>query len=158
MGVIILNAEQARNYEPSDRTYAIRIFNSRKKIEIERARLKNSDFYIAIRNYTFDDISPNSGRGLSLVFNFFRYQLYNLEVIERVAFNANIASEMLSDFRIFGRDCSDVLVHCLKGRGRSPAVAMALNDIFGLGENSSELRRRFPYYNKLVYSIMMSAA
>ncbi len=154
MSIVISGAEQARDYEPSDITYAIRIFNSRQRWDVERAELKDSKLYASVKSYIFDDISPNSGIGPVKSFNFCKYQLFKFGIIERVAFNEEIAADIIADFDCLGRKCPNLLVHCLKGKGRSPAVAMALNDIFKLGEDTELLMKRFPRYNRLVYDTM----
>ncbi len=124
---------------PERSTYAIRIaspgFNNLRKFQLE-----NSPLYVKIVEYVFDDADD----------------LYRPE--GALMFDEDIADRMLEDFEFHKDDCDSLLVHCSKGQNRSPAVAIALNEIFGLGNDTESIRREYPEYNRLVYSLLKRVA
>ena len=50
---------------------------------------------------------------------------------------------IVSDFAACKDDVDALLVHCLRGRNRSPAAAFALHEVFDLGNDLKKLRE--PY-------------
>ena len=52
----------------------------------------------------------------------------------------------------------DILVHCTVAVGRSPAVAMALNDTFDFGYDSKRIAEKYKAYNKYVHRILCDTA
>ena len=46
---------------------------------------------------------------------------------------------MLTDFREYVGRVDTFMTHCSRGKNRSPSVAVALNDIFNLGNDSRTL-------------------
>jgi len=51
-----------------------------------------------------------------------------------------------------------ILVHCSKGINRSPAVAMALNDLFGFGCDPDVLVKQHPEATHRPYDILIQEA
>ena len=142
MKIRIRSLEGAILHEPQCPTYAIRIYNSEKmfgKEEAERARkpLRPSLNYNTIIGYEFDDIDPGNIRG--------------------VLFDEKIAKKIIEDFELNKKSCEELLVYCMLGRNRSPAVAIALNEIFSLGENPDLLKLIYRFYTRHVYQTMIEA-
>lgn len=54
-------------------------------------------------------------------------------------------------------DCQAVTIHCGAGVSRSPAVAIALAELFGGHPTSSEFAARFPEYNRHVTAVLLYA-
>jgi len=119
--------------------YLIRIFNSPDWLaSVPYAKLKYLEQFKIIRSYVFDDIS-------------------RFDDNELVSFNDEIAERIITDFDSEGKDCQTLLVHCWAGKSRSPAVAIALSEIFHLKtlEQIAEMQKQFPIYNKRVYHTML---
>ncbi len=141
MEIKIISLEQAKKYIPLVPTYAIRIFSGCPEENEDYGLLRYSKNYIAIRNYTFDDIDePNfvdeEKKG---------FKIFNLEDARLIIF----------DFDKKKKECLELMVHCRYGEGRSPAVAAALNDIFELGDETWRLFVLYPKMNQLIYERMM---
>ena len=131
----------AIKHEPAKSTYALRIFPSEGGIKF-RKPLKDSSLYKVTHGYVFDDIRPD------------QFEIRpNL-----VLFGYDIADKILSDFKVGREGCESLLVHCTQGINRSPAVALALNEIFDLGQNSEVLKNKHPKYTKYVYNTLMKTA
>lgn len=113
MDLIITDIIGARFILPTCPTYVIRIQSEISTIDKMIGHRENS-FY-TVREYTFDDRTPTLGSG----------KLFTPDIAERI----------LTDFRTDGLDKEALLVYCIRGKNRSPAVGMALNEIFGLGHD-----------------------
>jgi len=124
-------------YVPVNETYVVRILNSDGRLNKE---LKDSKLY-RIHEYTFDDNDP-------------RYE----GTPGGIMIDEDIARSIIEDFRNGREGCSDLLVHCTRGEDRSPAVAIALNEIFDLGENTEELKDKHRVYTRWIYRVMMETA
>lgn len=148
MKLLIMSIEEARDYQPIDITYAIRIWNNWSDKMMKTMKndfpLKNSPLYTTVSEYVFDDIDP---RWLDED-GFSRYAV----------FDHGLAEKVISDFQEKGKDCESLLVHCTRGLNRSPAVAIALNEIFDLGHNNMELKKRYYKYRYHIYNVMKETA
>jgi len=69
----------------------------------------------------------------------------------------DIADTLVQDFAESRNSVEALLVHCTRGRNRSPAVAIELNEIFGLGHNSEELKDKFNESNWEVYKTILES-
>ncbi len=136
MNLIITDLIGARVCVPDHPTYVIRINSERFPLE-KRYGHRNHPLYIP-KEYTFDDRTPNLREG----------RLFDQDIAERI----------LTDFRVEGLDKETLLVYCIRGKNRSPAVGMALNEIFGLGYDPAELRKQFPETNWYIYGTLMNVA
>ncbi len=138
-----MSLEEALVHVPTQPTYAIRIkwtriYRGGKDPDETFGELQPSPLY-TIRTYSFDDVcfsgsQDEEGSGE-----------------DRSGITREIADEIVRDFAIAGCSKEVLLVHCVAGVSRSPAVAMALNDIFHLGVRSRMLAEKYPSYNKFVY-------
>lgn len=139
MQIHIFGADEAIKHNPIVPTYAIRIWNTHRFMRSAgRGPLIDSNNYLKIYPYEFDDIDypePN-----------------------KKCFDDDIAQKMLSDFQQGFTGCEALLVHCTLGQNRSPAVALALNQIFNLGNDSDELYDKFPNLTRTVYVRCLNAA
>ncbi|MBW2994805.1 hypothetical protein KY312_00485 [Candidatus Woesearchaeota archaeon] len=138
MELLITNQYAAEKHQPDKPTYAIRIFSSWHDKD-DRGQLKESEFYSHIAEYVFDDCDEYYEAG-------------------PVYIDEKIAKQIIDDFanNRYGIEC--LLVHCSLGRNRSPAVAVALNEIFELGNNTEELKQKYNRFNKYVYKIIKESA
>ena len=136
-----MSLEQATKHIPEKSTYAIRIFNS--EIPSHRIpKLRPSEYYRAVREYIFDDASPDEiGR----------------KVLD-ILFDRVIAEQMIRDFAEYGRGCDALLIHCLAGKNRSPSVGIAFNEIFSLGHDSKNLEEKFPNYRRHIKDTLVEVA
>ena len=140
MDLHILSSFKAEKFMPSKPTYALRIFSSNHpSLPIpEKPKLQASNHYIGIGEYTFDD---NEWRA----------------VVGPVSITEEIADSIVQTIEQFRHRMEALIVHCGRGINRSPAVAIALNDIFHFGHDSDALKKNFPQFNKDVYRAIKSA-
>lgn len=138
MDLHIFGAMQAREFQPEKPTYVIRIFSSYSH-DFDRKPLV-SPHYTAINGYTFDDVWPGMcPRG-------------------RIMITEDIAETVLRDF-VNAKDSVDaLLVHCTRGINRSPAVGIALNEIFGLGHDTDALKEKYPEATWYAYGMLKEVA
>jgi len=129
----------AMEYTPVAPTYVIRIASLQQDF---RYSLKDSGLY-TVAEYLFDDDDPT---------RWGRVSKDSITITER------IAESILSDFKEKGLDKTNLLVHCSRGRNRSPAVGIALNKIFGLGHDTEELKKRYSETNWYVYEMLLRVA
>lgn len=139
MRIRILPYLEAIRLEPKAPTYAIRIFGTKPSSRVRsETPLSSRGNWVCVQKYEFDDLtSYTPGQRL---------------------FGRAIATRIITDFEPYREVCEQLLVHCFAGRSRSPAVAIALNDIFDLGYDSERMMANFPRYNKFVYLKMRAAA
>jgi len=147
MKIHILSAEKAKLYIPEKRIYAIRIFSGNRNGDCDYGKLVNSPNYVQIKEYYFDDV----------------LQGYSADDVEEgtgediYPINNGLANQILGDFRDNRNSIEELLIHCRAGESRSPAVGLAINKIFNLGNNHEELKKTYPKYNKFVYRTLMIA-
>jgi len=139
MDLKIFGLMEAVDYQPINPTYVIRIGSKRSDFKFA---LQESGLYTVVE-YLFDDNDPTRWGKLSK----------NSITIDEV-----IARSILSDFKEKGLDKETLLVHCSMGKNRSPAVGIALNEIYNLGHNTEELKKRFPEANWYVYETLLKVA
>jgi len=142
--VLILSQERVANFQanPKDKPiYLIRIFDNPQLLSfLPYAKLQSPEQFQIIKSYTFDDVSR-------FVDN------------EHVLFNEEMAKTIIMDFYQDGKDCQTLLIHCRAGKSRSPAVAMALSEIFHFKtpEQLDDMKKRFSIYNEKVYNTMLKS-
>lgn len=137
----ILSLEEAIAYQPDKPTYAIRIFSP--SADHSLYPLDESGFYTVIREYFFDDT----------LHDMLPTQDPETEEIYK-PFTPEIAHTIISDFEESYRS-EDLMIHCTYGMNRSPAIAIALNDIFNLGSDSGQLQQEFMEYREWIYELMI---
>ena len=142
MKLLIMSLEQAIVYTPIEPTLAIRIFSRRYRSSEEDFHLINSELYKRFE-YEFDDITPLNKRDIEI-----GYKLFDRE----------LATKIIMDFQQNRDGRESLLVNCFRGLNRSPAVAIALNEIFRLGDNTGELKRKYSEANWYVYDMMIKTA
>lgn len=104
--------------------------------------LRTSPLY-TIARYEFDDDVPGS---------------YTSKLPGSCLFTEDLAARILRDFQERGSDKETLLVHCLRGENRSPAVGIALNEIFHLGHDTAALKRKYPHLNQYIYDTLLKFA
>ncbi len=131
-----MGIREAFCYEPTTMTYAISIESPRTPPK-DRYRPKDSPLYTKVA-YEFDDVWPG------------------IESIKDVLFSEGLAERIIREYSGQKENHEALLVHCARGKNRSPAVAMALNEIFSLGHDSEELKAKYKEANWFVYETMIS--
>lgn len=76
------------------------------------------------------------------------------DIPDTVPFSRDQARDIL-DFVKCHYDANILLIHCDAGVSRSPGVGVAISELF---TDDKSLYKKFPYYNKFVYSIIMNEA
>ena len=137
MELYIFSKSDAVRFLPKKPTYAIRIISSWDDQE-RIMPLQDSEFYTRIRTYTFDD---NDWYKTGPVW-----------------IDNDLAGKILKEFEQDKNHIESLMVHCTQGKNRSPAVAMALNEIFNLGCEHSNLEKRFPDFNHHTYKTLIEAS
>ncbi len=141
MKIHIKDGSYALLHTPTKLTYAIRISSDIGKLP----DLRKSEFYRVIKKYEFGDVTPEDLAGDS----------YGCQ--EKLL-DEDIAKQIIMDFSSGRERCLELFVHCFAGRGRSPAVAIALNEIFDLGNDFSEAGLAYPDLNRFVYKTLIRVA
>lgn len=120
----------------------IRIFNSKELDPIGYKSIKHDIFY-KILNITFDDFDYNEINKLDSV----KKTYPNV-----ISFNKSIAKKIIEFVSINKNNVNTIIIHCTAGVSRSPAILIALNDIFHF--NTIKYKEKYPSYNKYVYDVM----
>lgn len=145
MRVLIMGRDGVAKHLPTKPTYCIRIFNSwdREGDKWARPPLKESPNWRTVREYVFDDAD----------------EIYRNPCENPIVINEEMARRIVKDF-IDGREgCSELLVHCSRGKSRSPALALALGEVFGLDLDVEKVREEgVMLINRLVYRLVKEAA
>ncbi len=149
MDIKIMGHRRAARYVPKVPTLAIRIFDSH-PVSSNRPslQLKDSSLY-TICGYTFDDTDLDAILWCEPDIDV--QELYKRDVI----LDRKLARGILNDFVTLSVGCKGLLVHCALGASRSPAVAMALNEIFGLGYDTEAMKKERFTYNRHVYRLLV---
>lgn len=134
-----MSLERAMGYVPSERTYAICI---RSHIITVPGALQPSPLY-TVAEYAFDDDWPG---------------FYGKIAHNSLTFTSDLASRVIEDFKEKGLDHHTLLVHCHLGKNRSPAVGIALNEIFHLGHDTEELKKTYREANWFIYNLLIETA
>jgi hypothetical protein len=145
MRIQVFNIAQAIKYIPKVRTGVIRIENSKIFGDQYCAPLLGMDTGLLrpVHTYFFDDIDCVKDG----------YENWSDVVGNR--FMDKDAEDIIKDFRGYKDKIDELVVHCKHGQSRSPAVAIALNELFSLGEDSFILSKEYPFFNEYVYKTMM---
>jgi hypothetical protein len=149
MNLEILSFEKAMEYIPLENSYGIRLLNSH--WECYNPDLPKNNNWITINEYKFDDIWPRGWKEFQGEDELLNYEGWYHH--RRVLFDENMAKKILNDFEKVKNKIENIVIHCTYGRNRSPAVGMALNDIYGWGIKG--LEEKFPWYRKYIYNVMM---
>ncbi|MEK6926868.1 MAG: hypothetical protein AABX11_00400 [Nanoarchaeota archaeon] len=72
-----------------------------------------------------------------------------------IIFTPRIAEQILIDFERYSPNSEALMIHCYAGISRSPAVAMALNAIFKLGQKRELERDYIGSRNTFVYDTII---
>ena len=139
MDLLIMGIKDATDYIPTHPTYAIRIASKQNDFNY---KLQKSGLY-TISEYLFDDDDPARWGKIST---------------NSITIDETIAGTILADFKEKGIDKETLLVHCSRGKNRSPAVGIALNEIFGLGYDTDELKKQYQEANWYVYRMLIETA
>ncbi len=142
MDLHIFNKWNAQKFQPTKPTYAIRIFSSYSD-NFDKKPLAASPLYRRIVEQTFDDIWPGSP---------------TVGFRNPTMFTEEMAESIIRDFSAHKDSIDALLVHCSRGINRSPAVALALNEIFNLGYDVGTLKKQYPHATWFVYETLKEVA
>jgi len=180
MNLDILSFEEALNYKPKPNSYAIRIFDSRSPTPI--LDLEKSENWVAVKDYSFDDVWPmdwieygwadlgDEYLGGILSRPWKEIKASNPEMTKKslisyieskgwpqdreFLFNEYLARKILEDYEEVGLGADNIMIHCGLGKNRSPAVGIAMNEIYEWGFEG--LKEKFPDYRRFIYDKMKS--
>ena len=142
MDLLIMSLLDAVEYEPNKPTGVIRIFSAYQKGDkIWERPMVDSPLYKHIRTYYFDDV---------VFLDFVREN--------EIRFDEGLAKKLLQNFSVDRKDFECLLVHCSRGINRSPAVGIALNEIFCLGQDADELKREYNKFRRYIYETLKDVA
>ena len=144
MDLHIMSLVDAAAHVPEKPTYALRIFSW---YDASRSIIYplESPNYVCIAKSVFDDVEPWFAKSDDLLFT------------------EQIADDILREFSEYKDRCDAFLVHCSKGKNRSPAVGVAFNEIFGFGHDIDDLKKKYRFgelsgANMHVYDTLMRIA
>ncbi len=144
--LFVTSLYEAMEIEPEENTAIIRIFGHSTAREINEYPLEHSEDFETILTYVFNDIDPEID--------------YVAKSDMMLAFTEDIAYTIIDDFKeeILDNDIEVLYLHCYQGQRRSPAIAMALNEIFKLENDDTINEFEFPDYNQYVYNTLLAVA
>ncbi len=148
MTIYVMGCEEAAIFFPLRPTLVMRILNP--GVESLAAPLRNSLLF-CIKEYCFEDVDKDT-----LTRNYPNFDLSRLA--ERQIFTPIIAQAILRDFSNEADNYKDHLFHCTQGISRSPAVAIALNELYLKNDEAAAMKKRFPKYNRYVYRLLCEQA
>jgi len=157
MEIIICSFWAATNFQPTKPTLAFRVYDAYPSSINSKGKnlLKESDLYTNIKEYILDDTDTDtileSYPELNTPENWVEWK-------KEEPIIKGVTSTILRDFKKCYQQAECFLIHCTIGVSRSPAVAIALNEIFDLGEDSDFLKKKHPCYNKFIYRMLKETA
>jgi len=149
MEITILSLKEVQIYKPVHSACLIRIFGNEASYQ-EYAYLQGSFVKSAVHYFDDFDLYLEMQQGEAHLKKIIHTE--NPQI-----FHKNLALKIISEFDTWKKQESftELVVHCYVGAGRSPAVAIALNDIFQLGYQAKDLIGRYPEYNKYIFDVMV---
>lgn len=179
MDLEILNFGEALKFVPKKNSYAIRIEGAF-DMYVQFNHLTKSEKWKGISHYHFDDKWPSSWKEYSWYDTkceeFQKYLKEEQREYPKMTeeslmsylegrghpygrvtlFDDEFANKILDDFEKVKDLVDCVMVHCIEGRNRSPAVGIAMNEIYDWGIEG--LKEKFPSYRRFVYQKMIDVA
>ena len=141
MKIYIKGLETLFSFKPQFKTYAIRIWSPSPVIpQLKKHLPLDHPNFLCVQEYFFDDVWPRHCSATSILFD------------------GTLAQKILEDFNSGRKDCEALLVHCTAGKNRSPAVTIALNEVFKLGHNTAQLKAIYHEANWYVYRTLVEKA
>lgn len=147
----------AKWHRPKEPSIMIRLFSSKSYLEdcmhysFEKVYpdLDYERDYLKVLKYEFDDYDLEEWEDID--------EIKKDPLLKKIIlFDEEKAKKIIKDFSECRKDASSLIVHCLMGERRSPAVGMALNEIFELGAEIDEMK--YPRFNRYVYRTMLRLA
>lgn len=130
MDLRISPLREAIVFVPSKPTYAIGIV---RPDEVTSFHLLKSPHWLHKTSYDFSDVWLGIARS------------------DDVLFDEIMAEQLVAEFGQYRNRCDALLVYCIRGKNRSPAVAIGLNTAFELGNDTASLRAEYSEANWYVY-------
>jgi len=140
--LFILSRGISNHYTPKNTTAIMRIWET--DIEIDNSTLEFKNF--TIFNYVFDDVDSEQ----------ISYPIVGTpNMVTLKGITKEIADQIKQDFESIMGKVETLIVNCHAGISRSPAVALALNDVYKLNlldDDEFRCMGRYSSYNKFVYA------
>ena len=175
MKLEILSFQEALNYVPKEKSGAIRILNSSRRMKLPS--LKKNSNWITIEEYYFDDLwpvdwkeyfwakdddwnklleikrrdSPKKITKKSLI-DYYESRGHPYEGC--ILFDEKNARDILKNYEKIESKIKNLVIHCSQGKNRAPAIGIAMNEIYGWGIKG--LKEKFPGYRKYIYGVMIN--
>ncbi|MDA3836123.1 MAG: hypothetical protein PF542_00715 [Nanoarchaeota archaeon] len=137
MDLEVLSHSETMRLSPKTKTIVFRFGDDKKLYEFFKP--DRSDNLIGIKDYIYDFVDSGNSN------NYLNVKHFDNELAEKILFD-------LEEY-ISGID--KLVISSERGQSSAPAVAMFINDIFGLGYDN--LKSYFPKANKDIYRIGMEA-
>lgn len=147
---------EAKKFEPTVRTAAIRIYSGDPSMNTSYGSLRSNPLYIARFTYVFDDLHDMSGDQMHEASLDGPDENPDMGFMVRFM-SRDIAKQLVEDFVSVKDKIECLMIHCKAGEGRSPAVGIALNKVFELGKNTLDMCEEFPNFNTGVYELVVEA-
>ena len=146
MDLHVLPSADARDFRPDRPSYGIRIASPAYPGDI--VTLNESPLWVHVADYFFSDTWPQmmaAGKRLGL------------DQTREVLFTDEMADGLVLEFDRYRAHCEALVVNCTRGINRSPAVAIALNEAFELGHDTTSLKNQYKESNWHVYRKVLEA-
>ena len=181
MNLEILSYEEALRYVPKDKSCGIRIFNSLGQYFPKD--LVESNNWVGVKEFSFDDTWPSDWKEYSWVDVSDPYWSGALDITwdemnkkypkmttaslmsymetrgqpwdRYYSFDKETAENILSYYDGL-EGVENFVVHCNRGENRSPAVGIAMNEIYGWGIKG--LKKKFPNYRRFIYQTLVDVS
>lgn len=73
-------------------------------------------------------------------------------------FDEETAKRILLHFRDHYQTADSIVINCVQGKNRSPALAIGLNEIYSLGQDKDYLNAKYAEANWYIYKILIETA
>ncbi len=150
MDLRILSVLEAVKFVPEVKTATMRIYGGYPPENDCYGALERNRNYVAEFSYVFDDVQGLSAQEVEEA-----SRQQPDENPDTAFFSRNIANQIIRDFISVRERVECLMVHCRHGQGRSPGVAIALNEGFELGYDTVKLMKEYREFNRPVYEILL---
>jgi len=137
-------------FVPEKPTAVMRIFSKNSALNMSYGPLRRSPNWVWVVNYFFDYIVQITADEMDRL-----SRSTSPEDLEYAYLSRDLAGEIVYNFNSVRPEIECLMIHCKGGISRSPAVAIALNEVFELGHDKLPLQ--YPDFNLAVYQMVRDA-